>query len=117
MLHWRRRRQHPARPGLRHHHDDHSVAHHHHTDHDGADHDHHDGSAEQLRSARPPGRLASAPDRDGRRPGGAQALRQSVPVGFRYQYLAGGANTGGGWSTWNTNGDFARFYIEDSPTA
>jgi hypothetical protein len=47
-------------------------------------------------------------------PGGAAALRQSVPVGFRYQYLAGGANTGGGWATWNTNGDFARYYIEDS---
>jgi hypothetical protein len=47
-------------------------------------------------------------------PGGARALRQSVPVGFRYQYLAGGANTGGGWATWNTNGDFARYYIEDS---
>ena len=23
-------------------------------------------------------------------------------------------NTGSGWATWNTNGDFARFYIEDS---
>ena len=23
-------------------------------------------------------------------------------------------NTGGGWATWNTNGDFAKFYIQDS---
>ena len=29
-------------------------------------------------------------------PGGAAALRRSVPLGFRYQYLAGGANTGHG---------------------
>src|SRR5215510_14798400 len=47
-------------------------------------------------------------------PGGAAALRQTAPFAFRYQYLAGGVNTGTGWSTWNTNGDFARFYIEDS---
>jgi hypothetical protein len=47
-------------------------------------------------------------------PGGAAAMRQTAPFGFRYQYLAGGANTGGGWATWNTNGDFARFYIQDS---
>jgi hypothetical protein len=47
-------------------------------------------------------------------PGGAGALRQSVPVGLRYQYLAGGVNTGGGWANWNPNGDFARYYIEES---
>jgi hypothetical protein len=47
-------------------------------------------------------------------PGGAAAMRATAPFGFRYQYLAGGANTGSGWATWNTNGDFARFYIEDS---
>ena len=41
-------------------------------------------------------------------------MKRTAPFGFRYQYLAGGANTGGGWATWNTNGDFARFYIEDS---
>ena len=39
-------------------------------------------------------------------PGGAAAMRATAPFGFRYQYLAGGANTGGGWATWNTNGDF-----------
>jgi len=47
-------------------------------------------------------------------PGGAAALKATAPFGFRYQYLAGGVNTGGGWSTWNTNGDFAKFYIQDS---
>ena len=25
-------------------------------------------------------------------------------VGFRYQYLAGGVNTGDGWTTWNPDG-------------
>jgi hypothetical protein len=47
-------------------------------------------------------------------PGGAAAMRATAPFAFRYQYLAGGVNTGSGWATWNTNGDFARFYIEDS---
>src|SRR5712692_2684081 len=47
-------------------------------------------------------------------PGGATAMKGTTRFGFRYQYLAGGANTGNGWATWNPNGDFARFYIEDS---
>jgi hypothetical protein len=47
-------------------------------------------------------------------PGGAAAMKVTAPFGFRYQYLAGGANTGNGWATWNANGDFARFYIQDS---
>jgi len=47
-------------------------------------------------------------------PGGAAAMKATAPFGFRYQYLAGGVNTGSGWSTWNTNGDFATFYIQDS---
>jgi hypothetical protein len=47
-------------------------------------------------------------------PGGAAALRATAPMIFRYQYLAGGVNTGSGWATWNTNGDFPRFYIQDS---
>jgi hypothetical protein len=47
-------------------------------------------------------------------PGGAAALKATAPFGFRYQYLAGGVNTGSGWATWNPNGDFARYYIEDS---
>ena len=47
-------------------------------------------------------------------PGGAAAMRATAPFLFRYQYLAGGVNTGGGWATWNPNGDFAKFYIQDS---
>jgi hypothetical protein len=47
-------------------------------------------------------------------PGGAAAMKATAPFGFRYQYLAGGVNTGGGWATWNTNGDFPKFYIQDS---
>jgi len=47
-------------------------------------------------------------------PGGAAALRATAPFLFRYQYLAGGVNTSSGWSTWNANGDFPRFYVQDS---
>ena len=47
-------------------------------------------------------------------PGGAATMKSTAPFAFRYQYLAGGANTGSGWATWNTNGDFAKFYIQDS---
>jgi hypothetical protein len=47
-------------------------------------------------------------------PGGAAALRKSAPFGFRYQYLAGGVNTGQGWATWNPNGTFASMYVQDS---
>ncbi len=47
-------------------------------------------------------------------PGGATALRRSAPFGFRYQYLAGGVNTGQGWSTWNPDGTFASMYVQDS---
>ena len=47
-------------------------------------------------------------------PGGAAAMKTTAPFAFRYQYLAGGVNTGSGWATWNTNGDFVRFYIQDS---
>lgn len=34
--------------------------------------------------------------------------------GFRYQYLAGGVNTGKGWSTWNPDWSFASMYAQDS---
>jgi len=47
-------------------------------------------------------------------PGGAAALHRAAPFGFRYQYLAGGVNTGQGWSTWNPNGTFASMYVDDS---
>ncbi len=44
-------------------------------------------------------------------PGGAAALHADAPFGLRYQYLAGGVNTGNGWATWNTNGDFVKWYV------
>jgi len=49
-------------------------------------------------------------------PGGAPTMRQTAPFGFRYQYLSGGVNHNPehGWATWNANGDFATFYIQDS---
>lgn len=47
-------------------------------------------------------------------PGGAAALRRAAPFGFRYQYLAGGVNTGSGWSTWNPAGSFVTRYDTES---
>src|SRR5207237_10790321 len=47
-------------------------------------------------------------------PGGAAALRNEAPFGFRYQYLAGGVNTGQGWSTWNPGGSFVTRYEQES---
>lgn len=50
-------------------------------------------------------------------PGGAAALRKVAPFGYRYQYLAGGVNTGNGWSTWNENGTFVTRYVDESAKA
>jgi len=51
-------------------------------------------------------------------PGGETWMKNSgVPWDARYQYLAGGANTGRGWATWNTNGDFAIYYMRASAGA
>lgn len=50
-------------------------------------------------------------------PGDAAALEQSVPFGFRYQYLAGGVNTGQGWATWNAGGTFVDMYVRESAHA
>src|SRR5437870_5019646 len=47
-------------------------------------------------------------------PGDATALRRAAPFGFRYQYLAGGVNTGQGWATWNPNGSFVTRYDAES---
>ncbi|MBX5440573.1 MAG: hypothetical protein IRZ32_03495 [Solirubrobacteraceae bacterium] len=50
--------------------------------------------------------------------GGAAALRASAPFGLRYHYLAGGVNTGGGWTTWATgSGSFVTGFVEDSVAA
>jgi hypothetical protein len=47
-------------------------------------------------------------------PGGAAAMRKVAPFGYRYQYLAGGVNTGGGWSGWNEHGTFVDRYVAES---
>lgn len=47
-------------------------------------------------------------------PGDAKKMRRTAHFGFRYQYLAGGVNTGKGWATWNENGSFVTRYIGDS---
>ena len=40
-----------------------------------------------------------------------------VPWKYRYTYLAGGVNTGGGWETWNTPaGQYATYYMDASHT-
>ncbi|MFN8526632.1 MAG: hypothetical protein U0821_26310 [Chloroflexota bacterium] len=51
--------------------------------------------------------MASFPDE-------AASLRAMAPFGFRYQYLAGGVNTGNGWATWNPNGSFVDLYMAES---
>ncbi|MCC6177260.1 MAG: hypothetical protein IT305_18295, partial [Chloroflexi bacterium] len=50
-------------------------------------------------------------------PGGAGTMKGTAPFGFRYQYLAGGVNTGEGWATWNTNGAFVTMYADESRAA
>ena len=50
-------------------------------------------------------------------PGGAAKLRRSAPFGFRYQYLAGGVNTGQGWASWNPGGSFVSMYGRESQAA
>ena len=55
-------------------------------------------------------------------PGGASYLagmrsNNGTAWDFRYQYLAGGVNTGSGWSTWNwPSGQFATNYMNESGT-
>jgi hypothetical protein len=44
-------------------------------------------------------------------------MKASGPFTFRYQYLAGGVNTGTGWSTWNAGGQFVSAYIAESQAA
>ena len=46
-------------------------------------------------------------------PGGAAALA-ATGMRMRYQYLAGGVNTGSGWATWNTDGAFVTWYVQDA---
>ncbi len=47
-------------------------------------------------------------------PGGGPRLAQSMPGGIRYTYFSGGANTGAGWSTWNSpSGQYATIYFQE----
>lgn len=50
-------------------------------------------------------------------PGGAAALGRRPGLDVRYQYLAGGVDTGTGWSTWNENGTFVSRYVAESRAA
>jgi hypothetical protein len=47
-------------------------------------------------------------------PGNAANTAAAADFGFRYQYLAGGVNTGDGWANWNANGEFVTYYAQDS---
>lgn len=47
-------------------------------------------------------------------PGDASGLEHRAPLDLRYQYLAGGVNTGSGWATWNPHGTFASMYVRES---
>lgn len=49
-------------------------------------------------------------------PGGAHHVR-AEHASWRYQYLAGGVNTGSGWSTWNPDGTFVSRYVAESRRA
>jgi len=50
-------------------------------------------------------------------PGDAYRLAARTHVELRYQYLAGGVNTGHGWATWNPGGNFAANYVRESLAA
>jgi hypothetical protein len=50
-------------------------------------------------------------------PGTAHSLSTHGRFAYRYQYLAGGVNTGAGWSTWNPNGSYVTRYIGESARA
>lgn len=45
---------------------------------------------------------------------GTAAHVQASHATWRYQYLAGGVNTGSGWSTWNPDGTFVSRYVRES---
>lgn len=55
----------------------------------------------------------------GNDPGSLDWMTSSgVPWGYRYQYLSGGVNTGGGWAGWNSPaGEFALLYMDQSSGA
>ncbi len=71
---------------------------------------------QQSLPPRPPGWPASLGLGTSDGPGGAEQV-QAEGFRFRYQYLAGGVNTGNGWRTWAPNGAFAENYVEESVEA
>ncbi|MGE3913228.1 MAG: hypothetical protein AB7K36_27970 [Chloroflexota bacterium] len=44
----------------------------------------------------------------------AASMRATAPFGVRYQYLAGGVNTGNGWAGWSPDGSFVTEYLRES---
>jgi hypothetical protein len=46
--------------------------------------------------------------------GDAAGIRATAPFGFRSQYLAGGANTGEGWTTWAPDAGYVTQYARES---
>jgi hypothetical protein len=50
-------------------------------------------------------------------PGDGQRLEARTHLDARYQYLAGGVNTGHGWKTWDPNGSFVSMYVRESIAA
>jgi len=51
------------------------------------------------------------------RAGAVSTMLATGPFGFRYQYLAGGVNTGDGWTTWAPDGRYVTDYIAESSGA
>jgi hypothetical protein len=49
--------------------------------------------------------------------GTGAATHAKFRTGLRYQYLAGGVNTGRGWATWNPRGTFVSKYVRESVKA
>ncbi len=49
-------------------------------------------------------------------PNGARAVRRNK-LDARYQYLAGGVDTGNGWATWNEDATFVSRYVDESKKA
>ena len=47
-------------------------------------------------------------------PGDSWMPNSGIHWDYRYQYLAGGVNTGSGWETWNSNGQFVSYYASGS---
>ncbi len=47
-------------------------------------------------------------------PGDTWMPQSGTQWDYRYQYLAGGVNTGTGWETWNSSGTFASNYASES---